>query len=97
MYIYIYIFPFLRRSIIKNDWISGCNGLHTTTAHNRFLGGIGGYNGLPTVMSGLDESLSDVTPRKKYPFELEKALHNVMFIQHHIQRQDEFNAVCIYF
>ena len=46
-------------------------------------------------MSGLDESLSDVTPRKKYPFELEKALHNVMFIQHHIQRQDEFNAVCI--
>lgn len=75
---------------------TGCNGLHTTTAHNRFLGGIGGYNGLPTVMSGLDESLSDVTPRKKYPFELEKALHNVMFIQHHIQRQDEFNAVRIF-
>lgn len=48
-------------------------------------------------MSGLDESLSDVTPRKKYPFELEKALHNVMFIQHHIQRQDEFNAVCMVF
>lgn len=47
-------------------------------------------------MSGLDESLSDVTPRKKYPFELEKALHNVMFIQHHIQRQDEFNAVCTF-
>lgn len=47
-------------------------------------------------MSGLDESLSDVTPRKKYPFELEKALHNVMFIQHHIQRQDEFNAVSIF-
>lgn len=73
--------------------ISGCNGLHRTTAHNRFLVGSLGYNGLPTVMSGLDESLSDVTPRKKYPFELEKALHNVMFIQHHIQRQDEFNAV----
>lgn len=46
-------------------------------------------------MSGLDESMSDVTPRKKYPFELEKALHNVMFIQHHIQRQDEFNAVSL--
>ncbi|XP_043676995.1 acetylcholine receptor subunit alpha-like 2 isoform X2 [Vespula pensylvanica] len=71
----------------------GCNGLHTTTAHNRFLGGgFGGYNGLPTVMSGLDESLSDITPKKKYPFELEKALHNVTFIQHHIQRQDEFNS-----
>ncbi|XP_055539749.1 acetylcholine receptor subunit alpha-like 2 isoform X2 [Wyeomyia smithii] len=80
----------------------GCNGLHTTTATNRFsglvgaLGGglssLGGYNGLPSVMSGLDESLSDVAPRKKYPFELEKAIHNVMFIQHHMQRQDEFNA-----
>ncbi|XP_034935098.1 acetylcholine receptor subunit alpha-like 2 [Chelonus insularis] len=71
-----------------------CNGLHNTPG-NRFLGlepGMGGYNGLPTVMSGLDESMSDVGPKKKYPFELEKALHNVMFIQHHIQRQDEFNA-----
>lgn len=46
-------------------------------------------------MSGLDDSLSDITPRKKYPFELEKAIHNVMFIQHHMQRQDEFNAVSI--
>lgn len=58
------------------------------------LGSLGaGYNGLPSVMSGLDDSLSDVAPRKKYPFELEKAIHNVMFIQHHMQRQDEFNAV----
>ncbi|XP_026465575.1 acetylcholine receptor subunit alpha-like 2 isoform X1 [Ctenocephalides felis] len=87
---------------------SGCNGLHTTTATNRFsglvgalgggiggMGGLGiggGYNGLPSIMSGLDESLSDVVPRKKYPFELEKAIHNVMFIQHHMLRQDEFNA-----
>jgi hypothetical protein len=44
-------------------------------------------------MSGLDDSLSDVGAKKKYPFELEKAIHNVMFIQHHMQRQDEFNAV----
>lgn len=61
------------------------------------MGGLGiggGYNGLPSIMSGLDESLSDVVPRKKYPFELEKAIHNVMFIQHHMLRQDEFNAVC---
>lgn len=89
---------------------SGCNGLHTTTVSNRFtglmgafgggLGGIGmGYNGLPSVMSGLNESLSDIIARKKYPFELDKAIHNVMFIQHHITRQDEFNAVnvkCFY-
>jgi hypothetical protein len=44
-------------------------------------------------MVGLDESLSDVALRKKYPFELEKAIHNVKFIQHHMRRQDEFDAV----
>lgn len=54
---------------------------------------MGGYNGLPSIMSGLDDSMSDVGAKKKYPFELEKAIHNVMFIQHHMQRQDEFNAV----
>lgn len=77
---------------------SGCNGLHsssTTTRLRNFAGALGsrlGYNGLPSVFSGLDES--DPGRRKKYPFELEKAIHNVMFIQHHIQRQDQFNAVC---
>lgn len=77
----------------------GCNGLHSSSgATNRFsgligaLGGSGGYNGLPSMV-GFDESLSDVALRKKYPFELEKAIHNVKFIQHHIQRQDEFDAV----
>ncbi|CAG9565954.1 unnamed protein product [Danaus chrysippus] len=84
---------------LRHHLPGGCNGLHTTTATNRFSGLVGalgnlgaGYNGLPSVMSGLDDSLSDVTPKKKYPFELEKAIHNVMFIQHHMQRQDEFNA-----
>lgn len=48
-------------------------------------------------MSGLDDSLSDIAGKKKYPFELEKAIHNVMFIQHHMQRQDEFNAVSFVF
>ncbi|CRL05582.1 CLUMA_CG018218, isoform A [Clunio marinus] len=77
---------------------AGCNGLHSTTATNRFSGLVGSlgvglsYNGLPSIMSGLDDSLSDVGAKKKYPFELEKAIHNVMFIQHHMQRQDEFNA-----
>lgn len=88
---------------IRRMQTGGCNGLHSTTATNRFsglvgaLGGglssLGGYNGLPSVMSGLDDSLSDLGVRKKYPFELEKAIHNVMFIQHHMQRMDEFNAV----
>lgn len=56
------------------------------------LSGISGYNGLPSVV-GLDGSLSDVAGKKKYPFELEKAMHNVMFIQNHMRRQDEFDAV----
>lgn len=87
---------------IRRMQTGGCNGLHSTTATNRFsglvgaLGGglssLGGYNGLPSVMSGLDDSMSDLGGRKKYPFELEKAIHNVMFIQHHMQRMDEFNA-----
>jgi len=74
----------------------GCNGLHSSAsgATNRFGGLLAGLNGLPSVM-GLDGSLSDVGTRKKYPFELEKAIHNVMFIQHHMQRQDEFDAVSI--
>lgn len=48
------------------------------------------------MISGLNspfQSMSDVAAKKKYPFELEKAMHNVMFIQHHMERQDEFNAV----
>ncbi|KAJ9598722.1 hypothetical protein L9F63_010592 [Diploptera punctata] len=71
----------------------GCNGLHSSasSATNRFGGLIAGFNGLPSVV-GLDGSLSDVGTRKKYPFELEKAIHNVMFIQHHMLRQDEFDA-----
>ncbi|XP_018334508.1 acetylcholine receptor subunit alpha-like 2 [Agrilus planipennis] len=77
--------------------ISGCNGLYSSTSATNRLRGFSSsfgnrmrYNGLPSVFSGLDES--DSTSRKKYPFELEKAIHNVMFIQHHIQRQDQFNA-----
>lgn len=64
----------------------GCNGLHANAgATNRFAG-------LSSVLAGLDDSLSDVAVRKKYPFELEKAIHNVLFIKHHMQRQDEFDA-----
>lgn len=32
-------------------------------------------------------------PRKKLPFEIQKAIHNVQFIQTHMQRQDEFDSV----
>jgi nicotinic acetylcholine receptor len=75
----------------------GCNGIHTSAsgATNRFGGLMAEFNVMPSVV-GLDGSLSDVGTRKKYPFELEKAIHNVMFIQHHMQRQDEFDAVSMF-
>lgn len=93
--------PFCTQSAFSG----GCNGLHSTTstttsATHRFSGLMGAlsamssYNGLPSVV-GLDGSLSDVAVRKKYPFELEKAIHNVMFIQNHMRRQDEFDAVSL--
>ena len=92
--------------------IAGCNGIdHTTHAHHRFTPahygpfGLTPYTGLPVPgmvsASGIEcESMSDIAAHRKYPFELEKAIHNVMFIQHHIQRQDDFNSVlyrCYFF
>lgn len=73
-----------------------CNGLHgPSSATNRFSG-LGAYNGLSSALDSQSEGsdlLLDGGGRRKYPFELEKAIHNVMFIQHHMQRQDEFDAV----
>lgn len=82
----------------------GCNGLHSTTGvTNRFNSLVGALSGSTEAMNGhltlgtaQDENLSDAPIRKKYPFELEKAIHNVKFIQHHIQREDEFDAVSRY-
>jgi hypothetical protein len=76
----------------------GCNGLNGNNATNRFnnlMSSLSNDNYGLSSMLNIEESLSDIAPavRKKYPFELEKAIHNVKFIQHHMQRQDEFNAV----
>nr|AAQ75741.1 nicotinic acetylcholine receptor alpha 2 subunit [Nilaparvata lugens] len=77
----------LRRMQGDKVGAGGCNGLHVTTATNRFMS----EAGLPV--------LSDVAARKKYPeIELEKSIdniHDVMFISSHlhVQRdQDKFNA-----
>jgi hypothetical protein len=62
---------------------------------NRF-GGLGAFNGFSAALDAHSDGsdlLLDGGHRRKYPFELEKAIHNVMFIQHHMQRQDEFDAV----
>ncbi len=33
---------------------------------------------------------------QRAPFSVEKAIHNIMFIKHHMKRQDEFDAVSIF-
>ena len=38
--------------------------------------------------------LDGQTP-KNSPFVVEKAVHNIMFIKHHMKRQDEFDAVSL--
>lgn len=73
-----------------------------TDSLHRFMGnGCNGTNASQTsrmvnaAVSSIDDALNDVpfAIRKKYPFELEKAIHNVKFIQHHLNRQDEYNTV----
>ena len=56
---------------------------------------IRGYNGFQSIFSELEETMNDL-PKRKYPLELEKAIYNVMFIQNHMQRLDEFNAVSVF-
>ncbi|KAG8222486.1 hypothetical protein J437_LFUL000848 [Ladona fulva] len=67
--------------------------------------GLSGFNGASVLPSSGSDLLLEAAGmgvggggngggggRRKYPFELEKAIHNVLFIQHHMQRQDEFDA-----
>lgn len=66
---------------------TGCNGTAAAGAATRLVN---------AAVSSIDDTLNEIPAaiRKKYPFELEKAIHNVKFIQHHLQRQDEYNTVC---
>ena len=50
------------------------------------------YNGLANIMT----TTCDLGPDSRSqvaPFAVEKAVHNIMFIKHHMKRQDEFDAV----
>ena len=49
------------------------------------------YNGLAKIM----KTTCDLGPNSNQiaPFVVEKAVHNIMFIKHHMKRQDEFDAV----
>ena len=48
------------------------------------------YNGLTKIVSTTCKLSPDDL---KAPFPIEKAIHNIMFIKHHMKRQDEFDAV----
>jgi hypothetical protein len=64
---------------------------------NRFGHGFSDFSAALDAHSDGSDLLLDGGHRRKYPFELEKAIHNVKFIQHHMQRQDEFDAVRIFY
>jgi nicotinic acetylcholine receptor len=49
-------------------------------------------NGLYNSLSKIMTSACTVDDRLKAPFSIEKAIHNIMFIKHHMKRQDEFDA-----
>ena len=53
------------------------------------------YNGLAKIM--MTPSSNVEGDGKTSPFVIEKAVHNIMFIKHHMKAQDEFDAVSIYF
>ena len=48
------------------------------------------YNGLTKIMKSTSDSKGET---KTSPFIIEKAVHNIMFIKHHMKAQDEFDAV----
>ena len=50
------------------------------------------YNGLAKIMSSTCQVEKEEVP-KAAPFAVEKAVHNIIFIKHHMKRQDEFEAV----
>lgn len=47
------------------------------------------YNGLAKIMA---TTCQIDTAKASSPFAIEKAVHNIMFIKHHMKRQDEFDA-----
>jgi hypothetical protein len=49
------------------------------------------YSGLAKIMT---TTCQIDKPKSDAPFVVEKAFHNIMFIKHHMKRQDEFDAVC---
>jgi len=60
------------------------------SSKEEFKGHLNGlYNGLANIMK---TTCHIETSKSTAPFAVEKAVHNIMFIKHHMKRQDEFDA-----
>ena len=58
----------------------------------QFKGHLNGlYDGLAKIMTSTVDI--DAEEKNLAPLAVEKAVHNIMFIKHHMKRQDEFDAV----
>merc|ERR1711997_465999 len=50
-----------------------------------------GYDGLAKIMTSTMDIEAE-TDKNSAAFTVEKAVHNIMFIKHHMKRQDEYDA-----
>ena len=61
------------------------------SSKEEFKGHLNGlYSGLANIMK---TTCNIESSKSTAPFAVEKAVHNIMFIKHHMKRQDEFDAV----
>ena len=59
----------------------------------QFKGHLNGlYDGLAKIMTSTMD-IEEEADKNSAAFTVEKAVHNIMFIKHHMKRQDEFDAV----
>ena len=59
----------------------------------QFKGHLNGlYDGLAKIMTSTVD-IEEEENKTSATFAVEKAVHNIMFIKHHMKRQDEFDAV----
>ncbi len=69
------------------------NNTKTDKIQKRLKGHLNGlYNGLSKIMLTTCQINAN---NSSAPFSVEKAIHNITFIKHHMKRQDEFDAVSL--
>ena len=72
---------------------SGTKGKLGGAKQEQFKGHLNGlYDGLAKIMTSTMDIEAE-TDKNSAACTVEKAVHNIMFIKHHMKRQDEFDAV----